>query len=71
MLPINSVKLLFLQKLYKSLGEKTLHTYHLPPDAPQFIQAKYNSANISDVSFLFYFIAQKQLDPLSVTVTNV
>ncbi|NXH16261.1 NEBU protein, partial [Bucco capensis] len=33
---------------YKSKGEEILHTYHLPPDVPQFIQAKVNAYNISD-----------------------
>ncbi|XP_069791026.1 nebulin isoform X4 [Narcine bancroftii] len=38
----------FNDKLYRSGGEKIKHKYTLPLDVPQFIQSKYNAANISD-----------------------
>lgn len=35
---------------YKVEGEKLKHKYTMDPDVPQFIQAKVNAFNISDVS---------------------
>lgn len=42
-----------LQILYKAKGEDVKHKYTMGPDLPQFLQAKCNAYNISDVSRAF------------------
>lgn len=37
------------QVAYKAKGEEVIHKYSLPADLPQFIQAKVNAYNISEV----------------------
>lgn len=41
---------LSLQLNYKVEGEKLKHKYTMDPELPQFIQAKVNAINMSDVS---------------------
>ena len=41
-----------LQILYKAKGEDVKHKYTMSPDLPQFLQAKCNAYNLSDVSMV-------------------
>uniref|UniRef100_A0A3Q3IH06 SH3 domain-containing protein n=1 Tax=Monopterus albus TaxID=43700 RepID=A0A3Q3IH06_MONAL len=71
----DSMSMELAKKEYKASGEKFKHTYHLPPDTPELMQARYNAANISQVSCSIHLyrklIYNLQDDPLLVHYMQV
>lgn len=41
--------------MYKSGDSQSMHKFTLPPDHPDFIRAKINAQQISDVSLLWLY----------------
>lgn len=50
-----------LQRLYKSGKNDDMHKYTLHPDDPDFVRAKINAQQISDVRELLSILSYKQM----------
>jgi len=49
---VNNMTFILFQRMYKSGDSDSMHKYTLHSDHPDFIRAKINAQQISDVSFL-------------------